>query len=188
MANISIKISKTGLNKVLKDLEDAPRRIKSINDKAGKEIAIRAQTVAQYNYDNAAYDGINDVEVSIKKTGDDLWTVVAEGESAPYIEYGTGRDFRGTGLGKVPARYQGPAPTQAQNGVYKGNQKRWGFYEFPGTQYTAGGFQMYKKTGQIVGITFGNPPNDCMYHAKQTAAKEALDVIKDKYLTGKGIL
>lgn len=186
MAKISFKISATGLNKVLNALDDAPKRIRRITQAAGREIAEFAAEEAQRNYNSAQYDGVNDVEVSVRKTADNLWNVEAHGEAAPYIEYGTGK-MRGTGLGKVPARYQGPAPTQAHDGVYKGDQARWGFYEFPGTEYTAGGYPKSTDHG-TVGITRGNPPNDCMYHAKKAAAKEALSIVKDKYLAEKGFI
>ena len=184
MAKVSFKISPTGLNKVLNSLDESSKRIRRITQAAGKEIAEYARDRAQENYDNASYDGINDVEVSIKMTGDKKWNVIAEGEAAPYIEYGTGIGKRGTGIGPIPARYQGPAPTQAHDGVYKGNQSKWGFYEFPGTTYAAGGHPV--KTG--IGITGGNYPNDCMYYAKEDAANAALEIIKDKYIKEKGFI
>ena len=52
-------------------------------------------TNAMNGFASAEYDGINDVTVSME-TGNNTWSIVAEGESVLFIEYGTGVTFSHT--------------------------------------------------------------------------------------------
>lgn len=184
---LSFKISVTGLNRVLKKMDDIEKGIRKVTVKAGEEIADFGVREAQNNFRNAQYDGVNDVEVSKVRTGDGKWNVVASGKAAAFIEYGTGYG-RGQYSGEIPPKYDGIWPGPYPNGAYQGDKAGWVFIAKPGTQYTtpSGGPYTPWKQGpnggwfqsSRYGFTRGNPPNECMLNAKKAMARESVKIAK----------
>ena len=192
---LTFKISMTGLNRLIKKMDDIEVGITRVTVKAGKEIAELGVKEAQANFANAKYDGVNDVEVTKKRTADGKWNVIATGKSAAFIEYGTGYG-RGQYSGAIPPRFNGPWTGEDIWGTgptwnnYQGDKAGWIFIEKPGTTYTAGGNPYGKwrhsdgryrepRSGHTYGFTpGGNIPNECMLNAKKVMARESVKIAR----------
>ena len=111
--------------------------------------------IASAKFENAQYDGTNDVSVSVEEREDNKVAIVAVGNSVLFIEFGTG------------VRYDDNHPEAAVNGMIRGDygyklgrlEKGWRYSGDPGTNgeiITEG-----KHSGEI--HTYGNPANMSMY-------------------------
>jgi len=187
VADVTFKVSMTGLNRLIKKMDDLERGITKVTQKAGKEIADYGVERAKEYFANVVYDGVqDDIEVTAKKTGDKKWNVVATGQAVAFIEYGAGYG-RGQYSGVVPARYDGIWQGSPDH-PYQGDKAGWVFIEKEGTQYTAGGGPYTKfrkvKNGTIAESTGygytpgGNPPNECMLNASKDMARESVNIAR----------
>lgn len=190
---LTFKISMTGLNRLIKKMDDIEVGITRVTVKAGKEIAELGVKEAQANFANAKYDGVNDVEVTKKRTADGKWNVIATGKSAAFIEYGTGYG-RGQYSGVIPPRYNGPWTGEDIWGTgptwnnYQGDKAGWTFIAKKGTTYTTGqggplrGRWIEHNGGKFestrYGFTYGSPPNECMLNAKKVMARESVKIAR----------
>jgi hypothetical protein len=127
---IKVRLSDAGLR-------DAKRQIqeyKTTLNKKARALAFRLSwlglEVAKVRFANAEYAGSNDVKCHINQK-DKTCTIVAEGKSVAFIEFGTGAHHNGYG-GELP-------PGVGAHGSYgqgKGAGKRWYYYGDPGNAGT----------------------------------------------------
>lgn len=169
---IKLNLSSAGIKEAIKALgkyqDDLPKRA----DKCAKTLARIGENNARrlYEGERGNYDGTYDVEV--RNEGEDgQYTISAVGESAAFVEFGTGVYFNS------PDPYPIPRPANVlgigEYGEHRGKNDFW-FY------VGEGGTDSEKKPG--LKITHGNPAGACMYHAGQetrqyieTAAKDAFE-------------
>ena len=155
---IKVRLSDAGLR-------DAERQIqvyKAALNKKARALAFRLE-VAKIRFENAKYAGSNDVKCHINQK-DKTCTIVAEGKSVAFIEFGTGAHHNGYG-GELP-------PGVGAHGSYgqgKGAGRRWYYYGDPGN---AG---IYVDTvpgkGQL-NYTDGNEPAMAMWGAVEEMASQ----------------
>ena len=122
-------------------------------------------SVASVTFSTAQYDGVNDVEVSVKKLSSSKVAIIARGNAVAFIEFGTGvlnpEHPQADELGMKHGTY----------GQGKGKNASWGYYGEGGTSG-----RLVKTTGKgNLYITKGNPPAKAMYFAEQ----EILDKIRE---------
>ena len=160
---IKVRLSDAGLR-------DAERQIQeykaTLNQKA-RALAFRLSwlglEVAKIRFENAEYAGSNDVKCHINQK-DKTCTIVAEGKSVAFIEFGTGAHHNGYG-GELP-------PGVGAHGSYgqgKGAGRRWYYYGDPGNAGTP--VKQVDGKGQL-NYTDGNEPAMAMWGAVEEMASQ----------------
>lgn len=118
---------------------------------------------ATQRFANALYAGTNDVEVNSRITNAHGHKVVGEveatGDSALFIEYGTG-------IGPVE-----PPHVAGEYGKGRGANPPWYYYGEQGNTPDTMVVREDPARGSVV-RTFGNPANLCLHLAKQTVEEE----------------
>lgn len=151
-------------------LRDAERRIqvyKATLNKKARALAFRLSwlglEVAKIRFENAEYAGSNDVKCHINQK-DKTCTIVAQGKSVAFIEFGTGAHHNGYG-GELP-------PGVGAHGSYgqgKGAGRRWYYYGDPGNAGTP--VKQVDGKGQL-NYTDGNEPAMAMWGAVEEMASQ----------------
>jgi hypothetical protein len=160
---IKVRLSDAGLR-------DAERQIRehktTLNQKAqefAKALADKGLDVAKVRFANAQYAGSNDVSCRVEQNGN-ACTIIAEGKSVAFIEFGTGVSHSAYG-GKLPDGV-------GEHGTYgKGNgqHKRWYYYGESGNAGTP--VKQVDGKGQL-NYTSGNEPAMAMWEAVEEMAAQ----------------
>ncbi len=116
-------------------------------------------SVATVGFETADYDGINDVQVTMKVRGTSA-TVIAFGETVGFIEFGTGvknPEWDNTGMQYTP-------PKHGTYGKGKGaNPKGWFFSQGEGTAQH----------------TYGNQPAEAMRTARDVMKERIVQIARE---------
>lgn len=151
---IKVSLSTVGINRAIKAVDEYKVWLTQKTSIFLNRLAAEGAQIASLAFSTAAYDGVNDVSVSVEDRGENVRAVVAVGSAALFIEFGTG------------VTYPDDHPEAAQNGMVrggygqgKGKQKAWGYYGEPGTN---GKVLKETEKGTLI-ITSGNPANMPMY-------------------------
>lgn len=160
---IKVKLSDAGL----RDAERQIQEYKTTLNKKARALAFRLSwlglEVAKVRFENAEYAGSNDVKCHINQK-DKTCTIVAEGKSVAFIEFGTGAHHNGYG-GELP-------PGVGAHGSYgqgKGAGRRWYYYGDPGNAGTY--VDTVPGKGQL-NYTDGNEPAMAMWGAVEEMASQ----------------
>ena len=166
---IKVRLSDAGLKQAEEDI----LKYKTTLNRKARALAFRLSwlglEVAKIRFENAKYAGSNDVKCHINQK-DKTCTIVAEGKSVAFIEFGTGVTHQGWGA----AGTVGPLPLPdniGEHGTYgkeNGKHKRWYYYGDPGNDANT---VMYKDKGTLV-ITSGNEPAMAMWGAVEEMASQ----------------
>ena len=125
---------------------------------------------ASVRFTTAAYDGTNDVSVSLKKSKNG-YAIIAKGKAVAFIEFGTGVYYN-------PSEpYPNPRPEGivgiGEFGDGHGKQKAWGYEGEPGTNG--------KLTEKGIVITRGNPAAMPMWYASEEMKQSILKLAKEVF-------
>lgn len=160
---IKVRLSDAGLR-------DAERQIReyktTLNQKAqelARALADKGLDVAKVRFANAEYAGSNDVSCRVEQNGNTC-TIIAEGKSVAFIEFGTGVSHSAYG-GELPAGV-------GEHGTYgKGNgqHKRWYYYGESGNAGTP--VKQVDGKGQL-NYTSGNDAAMAMWGAVEEMASK----------------
>lgn len=160
---IKVRLSDAGLR-------DAERQIReyetTLNKKAqefAKSLADKGLDVAKVRFANAEYAGSNDVSCRVEQNGN-ICTIIAEGKSVAFIEFGTGAHHNGYG-GELP-------PGVGAHGSYgkgQGANRRWYYYGESGNAGTP--VKEVDGKGQL-NYTDGNEPAMAMWGAVEEMASQ----------------
>lgn len=160
---IKVRLSDAGL----RDAERQIQEYKATLNKKARALAFRLSwlglEVAKIRFENAEYAGSNDVKCHINQK-DKTCTIVAEGKSVAFIEFGTGIHHNGYG-GELP-------PGVGAHGSYgqgKGAGRRWYYYGDPGNAGTY--VDTVPGKGQL-NYTDGNEPAMAMWGAVEEMASQ----------------
>lgn len=154
MKTIKIPLSVAGIDNAIREINRYQSWLKAKTSVLLDRLAQEGLSVASANFAKAAYDGTNDVSVSVEQRRAGVRAVVAVGASVLFIEFGTGVTY--------PDNHPEAAEHGMRRGEYgvgHGKQPSWGYYGEPGTN----GVIHTKKDGKEVVITQGNPANMSMY-------------------------
>ncbi len=207
---ITTRVSPYTIKRLARELGVEVQRVGKFSEELGKRLAETAAAYAQEKYEDAYYDGVNDVKVAVRKTKKGNYSVTASGTAVPFIEYGAGVHFGGGYPGDVPARYGGIG----DYGQGHGNDDYWRFEYRDGVDTTAGGTVyegmkikkttvtqltasdrevsytdneydeegnlVYEPSGRKWVYTHGNPANACLYNAFQDLIEYDFDNIVDE--------
>lgn len=160
---IKVRLSDAGL----RDAERQIQEYKATLNRKARALAFRLSwlglEVAKIRFENAEYAGSNDVKCHINQK-DKTCTIVAEGKSVAFIEFGTGIHHNGYG-GELP-------PGVGAHGSYgqgKGAGRRWYYYGDPGNAGTY--VDTVPGKGQL-NYTDGNEPAMAMWGAVEEMASQ----------------
>ena len=167
---IKVRLSDAGL----RDAERQIQEYKTTLNKKARALAFRLSwlglEVAKVRFANAEYAGSNDVKCHINQK-DKTCTIVAEGKSVAFIEFGTGV----THLGWGAAGTVGPLPLPdniGEHGTYgkeNGKHKRWYYYGESGNAGTP--VKEVDGKGQL-NYTSGNDAAMAMWGAVEEMASQ----------------
>lgn len=160
---IKVRLSDAGL----RDAERQIQEYKAALNKKARALAFRLSwlglEVAKIRFENAEYAGSNDVKCHINQK-DKTCTIVAEGKSVAFIEFGTGAHHNGYG-GALP-------PGVGAHGSYgqgKGAGRRWYYCGDSGNAGTP--VKQVDGKGQL-NYTDGNEPAMAMWGAVEEMASQ----------------
>ena len=159
---MKIKINpfdKSSIDSAIKQLQEYKKDFLAKEQIFVKRLAAIGVSVASTGFAVADYDGINDVTVRLEWNGNKA-TVIAEGETVGFIEFGTGitnPEWDNSGMDYTPPKH----------GTYgKGHGKRpKGWYFSPG----AGSVQH----------TMGNPPAEAMRTARDVMIEKVTQIARE---------
>lgn len=166
---INLKLSPKGIKDAQKQVDEYKDALVAKTNKFVRRMAALGVEIAKVRFANAAYAGNNDVVVSVKHDGSKA-TIIAEGKSVAFIEFGTGayepsmhplplfkRGEYGKGLGKKPQWvYKGDKGNSGVSIVDKLGRSRDGYYK-----------------------TYGNPPAMAMWGAVEEMAAQTAQIWRD---------
>lgn len=152
---IKVELSEQGIDKALRELENYKKWLKECTEKFVQALGEEGMQIASAKFQQATYDGTNDVSVSVENRGENKVAVVAVGGAVLFIEFGTG------------VKYPDNHPEAGKNGFNRGGygyhlgrlEKGWRYKGDPGSN---GELIM---TGEHAGEvrTYGNPANMSLY-------------------------
>lgn len=151
-----ITIDASGVANAIQDLDVRKQWLRIKTQELVQRLTDYGVELASVAFEDAAYDGVNDVQVSFEESGELTRTIIAAGSAVLFIEFGAGVTY---GFGHPEPQGYGP-------GTYpgKGNwvEPYWFYTGQPGT---AGGTLAYNRANTT--ITRGNPPSAAMYQARK---------------------
>lgn len=178
MKKYTIDIFGGGIDELLKGLEQYQKRLERKAEELVVRLAQEGVTVAKIGFDTAEYDGArDDIQVTVDERGAMTKAVVALGDQALFIEFGTGITYPDDHPDK-PDGILG----RGEYGAGHGKQRTWGFYgDDPGTN----GVFATKKDGTQedppVILTHGNPANMPMYKAVKFLEQDFKRIVKEVF-------
>lgn len=154
---VKVELTEKSIDNAIRELLRYKTWLKECTEKFLKALGDEGLEIASARFQQAEYDGTNDVSVSVESRAENKVAVVAIGSSVLFIEFGTG------------VRYPDNHPEAHKNGFNRGEygyklgrlKKGWRYTGPPGTHgevITTG-----KHAGEV--HTYGNPANMSMYQA-----------------------
>lgn len=160
---IKVRLSDAGLRDAERQIQEYKTALNKKAQEFVKSLADKGLDVAKVRFANAEYAGSNDVSCRVEQNGN-ICTIIAEGKSVAFIEFGTGAHHNGYG-GQLP-------PNVGAHGSYgkgHGAQRRWYYYGEPGNAGTP--VKQVDGKGQL-NYTDGNEPAMAMWGAVEEMASQ----------------
>lgn len=160
---IKVRLSDAGLRDAERQIQEYKTTLNKKAQEFAKALADKGLDVAKVRFANAEYAGSNDVSCRVEQNGNTC-TIIAEGKSVAFIEFGTGAHHNGYG-GELP-------PGVGAHGSYgqgKGADRRWYYYGDPGNAGTP--VKQVDGKGQL-NYTDGNEPAMAMWGAVEEMASQ----------------
>nr|DAE95542.1 MAG TPA: putative tail component [Caudoviricetes sp.] len=160
---IKVRLSDVGLRDAERQIQEYKTNLNKKAQKFAKALADKGLDVAKVRFANAEYAGSNDVSCRVERNGNTC-TIVAEGKSVAFIEFGTGAHHNGYG-GELP-------PGVGAHGSYgkgQGANRRWYYYGESGNAGTP--VKQVDGKGQL-NYTSGNDAAMAMWGAVEEMASQ----------------
>ena len=160
---IKVRLSDAGLRDAERQIQEYKTTLNKKAQEFAKALADKGLDVAKVRFANAEYAGSNDVSCRVEQNGN-ICTIIAEGKSVAFIEFGTGAHHNGYG-GQLP-------PGVGAHGSYgkgHGAQRRWYYYGEAGNDGTP--VKQVDGKGQL-NYTSGNEPAMAMWGAVEEMASQ----------------
>ena len=160
---IKVRLSDAGLRDAERQIQEYKTTLNKKAQEFAKALADKGLDVAKVRFANAEYAGSNDVSCRVEQNGNTC-TIVAEGKSVAFIEFGTGANHNGYG-GELKFACSAPSP----HGKGQGANRRWYYYGDPGNAGTP--VKQVDGKGQL-NYTDGNEPAMAMWGAVEEMASQ----------------
>lgn len=160
---IKVRLSDAGLRDAERQIQEYKTTLNKKAKEFAKALADKGLDVAKVRFANAEYAGSNDVSCRVEQNGNTC-TIIAEGKSVAFIEFGTGIHHNGYG-GELP-------PGVGAHGSYgkgQGANRRWYYYGESGNAGTP--VKQVDGKGQL-NYTDGNEPAMAMWGAVEEMASQ----------------
>lgn len=160
---IKVRLSDAGLRDAERQIQEYKATLNQKAQEFVRALADKGLDVAKVRFANAEYAGSNDVSCRVEQNGNTC-TIVAEGKSVAFIEFGTGAHHNGYG-GELP-------PGVGAHGSYgkgQGANRRWYYYGDPGNAGTP--VKQVDGKSQL-NYTDGNEPAMAMWGAVEEMASQ----------------
>lgn len=163
MRRIEVPLSTKGIEKLIQELEDYQRDIEKKANALVERLADEGMQIAQFYFDIAVYDGVNDVKVTWEKRGNASAAVIAAGNAVLFIEFGAG----------YLMGYGHPEPMGYGPGTYPGK----GHWDDPN------GWWLPKAVQEATGKkkSFGNPPAAAMYNTVKDLEERIAEIASEVF-------
>lgn len=172
MKKVTITLSDREIDRLLREVEDWKNWLLDRTTVFLGRVAQEGMEIASVKFEQAVYDGTNDVSVTVEPRGDNVQAVVATGRATLFIEFGAGVTY--------PDNHPEAGELGMKRGEYgqgHGTQHSWGYYGDPGTN----GVLKEKKNGGFVVITHGNPANMPMYETVKELQDRLTEIAKEVF-------
>lgn len=160
---IKVRLSDAGLRDAERQIQEYKAALNKKAQEFAKALADKGLDVAKIRFANAEYAGNNDVSCRVEQNGNTC-TIIAEGKSVAFIEFGTG---------VMHSAYGGELPNGVgEHGTYgkeNGKHKRWYYYGESGNAGTP--VKEVDGKGQL-NYTSGNEPAMAMWGAVEEMASQ----------------
>lgn len=169
---INVPLSGRGIERLIQEVENRKTWLRDRATVFLERLVAMGVGIASACFDDAAYDGTNDVVVSAEYRGENARAIVAVGKAVLFIEFGAGVTY--------PDDHPEAGELGMKRGEYgqgHGKQQSWGYYGEPGTN----GVLKEKKNGGFVVITHGNPANMPMYETKKELQFQLTRIAKEVF-------
>ena len=169
---INVPLSGRGIERLIREAENRKTWLRDRTTVFLERLVAMGVGIASACFDDAAYDGTNDVVVSAEYRGENARAIVAVGKAVLFIEFGTGVIY--------PDNHPEARDRNMKRGEYgqgHGKQQSWGYYGEPGTN----GVLKEKKNGGFVVITHANPANMPMYETKKELQFQLTRIAKEVF-------
>lgn len=172
MSKITVPLSKSGVDTLLKEVQEYKKWLNDRTQVFVKRLGEIGLNIASVEFQNAQYDGSNDVSVHMEDRGGNKTAVVAVGRAVLFIEFGTGITY--------PNDHPQAGELGMERGGYGyklGRLPSWRYEGDPGTsgeKITEG-----KHKGEI--RTKGNPANMPMYKAAKEIEQQFKDIAREVF-------
>ena len=172
MKTITVDIlNPRSINKAVRDLERYADKLEAAEGKIAESVAeVGSQIAGQYFFE-AQYAGLNDVSVHVE-TEESSARVVAEGEAAAFIEFGTGVVM---GQGATLPRPPGIVGL-GQYGLGHGAHPPWVYHGVMGVNPPPGTVRLGANSDKI--LTHGNPPAGALMRASNEMEDQAAEIVR----------
>lgn len=160
---IKVRLSDAGLRDAERQIQEYKAALNKKAQEFAKALADKGLDVAKIRFANAEYAGNNDVSCRVEQNGNTC-TIIAEGKSVAFIEFGTG---------VMHSAYGGELPNGVgEHGTYgkeNGKHKRWYYYGESGNAGTP--VKEVDGKGQL-NYTSGNDAAMAMWGAVEEMASQ----------------
>ena len=160
---IKVRLSDAGLRDAERQIQEYKATLNKKAQEFAKALADKGLDVAKIRFANAEYAGNNDVSCHVEQNGA-ACSIIAEGKSVAFIEFGTG---------VMHSAYGGELPNGVgEHGTYgkeNGKHKRWYYYGESGNAGTP--VKEVDGKGQL-NYTSGNEPAMAMWGAVEEMASQ----------------
>jgi hypothetical protein len=160
---IKVRLSDAGLRDAERQIQEYKTALNKKVQEFAKALADKGLDVAKIRFANAEYAGNNDVSCRVEQNGNTC-TIIAEGKSVAFIEFGTG---------VMHSAYGGELPNGVgEHGTYgkeNGKHKRWYYYGESGNAGTP--VKEVDGKGQL-NYTSGNDAAMAMWGAVEEMASQ----------------
>ncbi|MCM1223013.1 MAG: hypothetical protein NC548_52035 [Lachnospiraceae bacterium] len=171
---IKVTLTEESIDNAIKELQRYKSWLKKCTEDFLKALSDEGLNIASAKFQQAEYDGTNDVSVTVENRGDYKVAIVAVGSSVLFIEFGTG------------IRYPDNHPEAHTHGFNRGEygyklgqlKGGWRYMGSPGTHgevITTG-----KHAGEV--HTYGNPANMSMYQTMKELEQKFEEIARRCYV------
>lgn len=170
---IRYSLDPQSIDKAIMELQDYKEWLIEKTKELLNELAREGCSIASAKFQEAVYDGTNDVKVHWEDRGEHVAAIIAIGASVLFIEFGTG------------VRYPDNHPEAHENGMIRGEyghglgkmKRGWRYKGEPGTNGAL--IVNGKHEGMI--LTYGNPSNMCLYQTGRDLREKVEEIARRVY-------
>ena len=153
-------MSTSSIKNAIKELKAFRDSLEEKKDKLLEELAKIGLQEAQVRFTGAMYDGVNDVDVSLKSV-ENGYAIMAEGQAVAFIEFGAGVYYNPMGPYYPLEKPEGIVGI-GEYGKGYGKRKAWGYRDESGELH----------------VTHGNPAAMPMWYASEEMRNSILQIAR----------